>query len=257
MKQYIKNRHSQNICVVVENYETKGKLAFVEHGLGGTKDQGHIRAMIEAFIESGYVVVSFDTTNTFGESDGKYEDATVTNSYEDLADVIKWASKQAWYIKPFVLCGHSLGGISIATYAEKYPDKIAGLAPIATVVSGELSFETAKHYEGEENLDHWRATGIRRTFSHDGSVEKILKWSHMEDRLKYDLLPKSKLLTMPVLLVVGTEDDRTPPDSQKMLYDAIPEPKLIKYIDGAEHSFHKQHERKELKQIIKNWLNSF
>ena len=257
MKLFIKNKHKQNICVVVENIQAKGKLAFIEHGLGGNKDQGHIRSMVEAFIESGYVVVSFDTTNTFGESDGKYENATVTNYYDDLADVIEWSSGQEWYVEPFVLCGHSLGGISTATYAQNHPELISGLAPIATVVSGQLSFETAKEYKGEENLEHWRSTGIRRTFSHDGTVEKILNWSHMEDRLKYNLLPKANLLTMPVLLVVGTKDDRTPPDSQKLLFDSLPDPKQIQYIEGAEHSFHKQNEREELKQIIKNWLSSF
>jgi len=95
MKTFIKNRDGAKVCVVVEGPGTKNKLAFVMHGLGGNKKQGHIRAMAEAFLELGYTVVTFDTTNSFGESDGNYEDATITNYYADLEDVIAWASEQS------------------------------------------------------------------------------------------------------------------------------------------------------------------
>lgn len=66
-------------------------LAFVMHGLGGFKEQPHLQVMAKAFLANGYTVVRFDTTNTFGESDGRYEDATTTNYYEDLEAVIAWA----------------------------------------------------------------------------------------------------------------------------------------------------------------------
>lgn len=255
MKVFIKNRHNLKLCIVVEHL-SGSKLAFVEHGLGGYKEQKHIRAMIKALINNNYCVVSFDTTNTFGESGGDYQNATVTQYIEDLEDVIDWAKDQAFYKEPFVLVGHSLGGISTATYAERNSNKVSGLAPIATVVSGELSFDTARSYTGEENLDHWRKTGVRRTFSHDGTVEKILKWSHMEDRLKYDLLTDVDKLQMPVLIIVGTNDDRTPPDQQKLLYEKLPGRKEFHLIKGAEHSFYKQSERNQLTEIFDNWLKT-
>lgn len=256
MKTFINNRYKQKICVVVEN-EIGNRMAFVEHGLGGYKDQKHIRAMIKALINNNYTVVSFDTTNTFGESEGDYKNATVTQYIADLEDVIDWSTKQDWFKEPYVLAGHSLGGISVATYAEKNPSKVSGLAPIATVVSGKLSFETARGYEGEENLDHWRKTGVRKTYSRNGKIEKVLKWSHMEDRLKYDLLPSIKQLTMPTLIVVGSRDDRTPPDQQQILFDNLPGPKKMHIIDGAEHSFYRDSDRQKLTEIFNDWLKSF
>ena len=238
--------------VLVEGEENKRGLAFVMHGLGGFKEQPHIQAMTEALLENGYTVVRFDTTNTFGESDGKYEDATITNYYEDLEDVIRWAENQKWYKEPFIMAGHSLGGICTALFAEKYPEKIKGLAPIATVVSGKLSLETDKH---RGIVEDWKRTGWleEKSISKPG-VLKRLRWSHMEDRLKYDLLQAVNKLTMPILMVVGSKDPATPPEHQKILFDALPGPKEFHAIKGSGHSFRKDNERKELKKIFYDWI---
>jgi len=163
MKTFIKNRHNQRVCVVVEGLEKPGKLAFVMHGLSGNKNELHIRSIAEAFLDSEYTVVTFDTTNTFGESDGQYEDATLTGYYNDLEDVIAWAAEQPWYVEPFVLAGHSFGGMATSLFAEKYPEKVKALAPISSVISGELTLQTTK-YNSQEMLDKWKkmASGFLR-----------------------------------------------------------------------------------------------
>jgi pimeloyl-ACP methyl ester carboxylesterase len=252
MKTFISNRDSNKLSVVVEGTDKPGKLAFVMHGLGGNKRQPHIRAMIEAFLENGYTVVSWDAVHTFGESEGGlYEDATITNYYADLEDVIGWASTQPWYVEPFVLCGHSLGGISVALYAEKHPQQVKALAPLSTVISGKLSLETKA-----DDFNAWKRDGIRITMSHDGKQQKRLKWSHIEDRLQYDLLAEVDTLTMPVLLIVGEKDDPTPPHQQKILCEKLPGKKEMHIIKGALHSFYEPHEQQELKAIVKDWLHN-
>ncbi|MBU0471688.1 MAG: lysophospholipase [Nanoarchaeota archaeon] len=171
MKQSIKNRRERKICVIVETVDNPKGLAFVMHGLGGYKEQPHIRSFIESFLEENFNVISFDTTNTFGESDGLYEDATVTNYYEDLEVVIEWSKKQEFYSEPFFLAGHSLGGICITLYAQKKPNKIKGLAPISTVVSGKLSLKTPKSSEWKK----WKETGwnIKESSSKPVFIKKI------------------------------------------------------------------------------------
>lgn len=149
-KVFIKNRKDQKVAVILEEAEAQKGLAFVMHGLGGFKEQAHLEMIADLFKENGYTVVRFDTTNTIGESDGNFEDATVTNYYEDLEDVIKWSEAQSWYKEPFVLIGHSLGGISTALFAENYPEKVKALAPISTVVSGVLLTEAHKRFSPEE-----------------------------------------------------------------------------------------------------------
>ena len=250
MKTFVTNRDGNKIATVVEGPEVKGKLAFVMHGLSGRKDEKPIRSIIESFVEDDYTVVSFDAVHTFGESTGGlYEDATITNYYADLEDVINWASTQDWYSEPFALAGHSLGAICVALFAQKYPEKVSALAPLSTVISGKFSLQTQ-----ESDFDRWKREGTKTEMSHDGLRKKVLKWSHMEDRLKYDLLDNVDKLAMPVLMAVGEFDDITPIAQQQILFDKLPGKKEFHIIKGAEHSFYEPNEQIELKQIVKNWI---
>ena len=256
-KLFIKNRKEQKIVVILNKQENQKGLVFIMHGLGGFKEQPHVQTFKKAFQEEGFTTILFDTTHALGESDGKYEDATTTNYYQDLEDVIEWAKTQDFYQEPFWLIGHSLGGISTALYAENYPERVKAVAPISTVVSGKMSIDTERYGNGEV-MKKWKETGwmIRKSTSKPGQIKK-LKWSHMEDRLKYNLLEKASQLTMPVLLIVGEKDEGTPPKHQKILFDAIPtEKKELHIIKDAPHTFREQEQLDEIKKIIKKWIKS-
>ncbi len=254
MKLFIKNRHDKKIAVVVEENPTSKGLVFIMHGLGGFKEQTHIQTYAKVFEDNNFTVVLFDATHTHGESEGEYADATTTNYYEDLEDVIGWAKTQKWYKEPFWLVGSSLGGISTALYAQKYPEQVKALAPLSTVISGKLSSET----QSERGiLDEWKKTGwrIQPSVSKPGLIKK-LKWSEMEDRMRYDLLPKANKLTMPVLLIVGSDDKSTPFEHQKKLFDKLPGKKELHVIKNAAHTFKNPEHLSEIKVIIDTWIKS-
>ena len=229
-------------------------LAFIAHGLGGFKEQTHLQAIAEAFLESGYSVIRWDAANTIGESEGSMEEASITTYHSDLEDVINWAESQPWYQEPFILSGHSLGGIITALYAERYPEKVKALAPISTVVSGKLNFENSP----KEKLEEWKKKGVMypKSISKPGTV-KGLKWDYIEDTLKYDLLKEIDKITMPVLLIVGEMDKTTPLEHQQTLYDAIPnDKKELHIIKSAPHTFKDQKHLEEIKKIFLNWIKS-
>ncbi len=246
----IRNRNDQKVVVLLEQPAESRGLAFVMHGLGGFKEQKHITAVAEALVEHGYTTVRFDTTNSIGESDGRYEDATTTNYYEDLEDVVAWAAGQPWYREPFLMAGHSLGAYSICRFAQKCPQKVAALIPLSPMVSGKLSVET-----NPTEYEAWKKTGWRivESISKPGVIKR-LPWSHMEDRLKHDVLPEAAVLKMPVLLIVGSKDDATPPEQVRILYDALPGSKRLQIIEGADHDFRKADYLVEIRRIIAEWL---
>lgn len=252
MKLAIKNRKGQKVVILLEKPAGAAKgLAFVMHGLGGFKEQPHIKTFAEAFLKKGFVVVRFDTTNTYGESDGNYADATTTNYFEDLEDVNDWAKTQEWYREPFYLVGHSLGGISVILYAEKYPDRVRGLAPISTVISGKLSIKTFSKKE----LENWENTGWREQKSESiPGLVKRLKWSHMKDRMKYDTLPDVDKLTMPVLLIVGDKDEHLF-ESKTLFASLLGSNKELHLIKDAPHNFRKEKELREIGDIFLAWID--
>lgn len=78
----------------------------------------------------------------------------------------------------------------------------------------------------------------------------------MEDNMQYDITKNAAKLTMPVLLVVGSEDTSTKPSHQQVFYDSLGTDKELYIIEGAEHTFYRSHERIELNKILNTWLKT-
>ncbi|PIS05335.1 MAG: hypothetical protein COT81_01625 [Candidatus Buchananbacteria bacterium CG10_big_fil_rev_8_21_14_0_10_42_9] len=249
-KVFIKNRKNQNLAVIIEEHSSPKGLAFVMHGLGSFKEQAQIETVAKAFRDADCTVVRFDTTNTLGESDGDFALATTTNYYEDLEDVLKWSTEQDWYQEPFILAGHSLGAICSGIFTQKFPKKVKALALLSAVVSGKLSAEASA-----SEVKEWEAKGwqLRESRSKPGTPMIKLPWSHMVDRMRYDLLPQAKKLTMPVILIVGDEDETTPVKHHKILYKALPGKKKLEVIIGGSHGL-RGPALPELYEICLQWI---
>jgi pimeloyl-ACP methyl ester carboxylesterase len=253
MKTFIQNRKGQKFCVLIEETPNAKGLAFVMHGLGVSKELPPMEVIAHTLSDNNYTVVRFDATNSYGESDGNYADATTTGYYQDLEDIINWSKNQAWYNEPFILAGHSLGALCCGLYSQKFPEKIKGLALFSSVVSGQLTYEATD----PEELKKWRKTGwrISESVSRPGLIKK-LKWSEMEDRLKYSLLTYIKKLTMPILMVAGETDTLTPVAHQQILFKELNTKKEMHVVKNAWHNFSQQQESEEIKDILNNWLNN-
>lgn len=256
-KIFIKNRNNLNVRVCIdaptldEKTFQKG-LAFIMPGLGSQHKKPEFRALAEILTRHGYVAISFDPTHSFGESDGLYEDATFTNYASDLEDVIEWASKNFKTEEPFILVGHSLGAMSAAYYTERFPEKVKALAPLSATISGKLSMDV----RSTEEIEKWKNLGYQETVGSSGEVRK-LKWSHMEDRLTYDLLEKTEQIRVPLLMLVGDLDPLTPPRHQQLLFDAVATSagdKELHIIKNADHNIGTPDTLVQVKEIFEKWL---
>ena len=273
-KIFIKNRDGLNVRVCIDsplNEVTAQKgLVFIMPGLGSYHTKPEFRAIAEIFMRHGYTSVSFDPTHSFGESDGEYADATFTGYAADLEDVIGWASKELdtfarkqnlniKYSEPFILVGHSLGAMSVAYYAERFPQKVKALAPLSMAISGALSVEA----RSPEEIENWKTLGYQENTRTSGEVNR-LNWSHMEDRLKYDLLKDESALKikMPLLMIVGESDPMTPPKHQQLFFDAVATPVdkkelhvLVNEAHDIRHNLGRADVLPEVKEIIEKWVS--
>ncbi len=251
----MKNRHGLEMTALLEfpvAKKSKG-LAFVMHGTSGTKEQAHVAAIAEALIESGYGTIRFDATHSFGESGGSYEDLTATSHAEDLEDVISWAKKQEFFSKPFILSGHSLGAFASALYAERHPWEVKALVLVSAVVSGQLYIDAYP----KKDLEEYRRAGWK--ISESATVpgrNKMLRWNQFEqDILKYDLIRDADSLTMPTLLVVGSEDKGTPLSHQQILFGRLRGKKELDVIEGGPHTFVDASQIGEIRGAIRKWVS--
>ncbi len=251
----IKNRYGLRISGEIHKSENSVGLAFVLHGLGGSMKQIFIKTMGQTFFENGYTVVSFDNTNSNGSSEGNYENATVKSYYDDFIDIINWAKSQDWYLEPFVVSGASLGGYSALRYAEENSNEVKAIFSIAGLISGKLNYDANLKIKPEK-IQKWKATGWleEKSISNPGLIKR-LPWSHMEERLTHDLIPKISSITMPVLLVVGS-NDLTHIEDQNILMNILPEstPKELHVVEGAPHDFLEESHLNELKNILNKWV---
>lgn len=250
----LQNRKGQKLVGVLEN--PKGEIkgtAVLQHGWGGRKDKPTIQAIKRGFHRAGFQTFNFDTTNSFGESDGDFEKSTLGLHAEDLEDVVKWVQEQAWCKKPLALSGHSKGGYAVTKYAEDHVGEVDYLIPVAPVVSGKLSFEVHNARDPEE-LQKWKEEGVK--VREWGDKEVNVHWFQMEERLQHDLLPNAGLVTIPTLIIVGSKDDSCTPDHMKLLVAAIgSDDKAIHVIEGAPHSYYEQSEQDDCEDAIAQWLS--
>ncbi|MBU0611831.1 alpha/beta fold hydrolase [Patescibacteria group bacterium] len=254
----IKNRKGLEIVGSILIPKNPRGLSFVIHGLGGFKEQPHIKLLADTLFENDYIVVNFDVTNSIGESGGKYEDATMQNHYEDLVDVIGWAKKQDWYKEPFVLAGHSLGGFAVAKYAEEYSNEVEGVFPFAGVFSGLDNVESSKKNDSTE-MKRWEKTGWKTKISSSKpGLEMRLPWSHIQERLKHDLKLEAHKITMPILFVMGEKDFPCPPVDEKKFFNLLPieTKKEFHVIKNAPHTFRDPGHLKQLRELFDNWLKN-
>jgi len=94
-------------------------VVVLDSGLGGTSQAwGKIQSIVAGFAQ----VVSYDRAGL-----GQSEPGPAPRSANQIAKELYRLLKNAKIPSPYVLVGHSLGGIHILTFASLYPGEVAGL----------------------------------------------------------------------------------------------------------------------------------
>jgi hypothetical protein len=172
----------------------------------------------------GIAVLRFDHRGALsGESDGKFEDTTLSRRVEDLQAAIDALSKVPEIDSGRLgLLGSSLGGMDVLiTKSEKVRAKVIMATPFVFPQPSEA---------------------MKRSFAekgyHDYPDGSRINKEFYDDFKRYDLTEEAKKVDCPLLVIHGDLDELVPRHHAKVLYEAAgTQIKDLKMIEGGDHAF--------------------
>lgn len=195
-------------------------LVILGHGLTGNKDRPLLVALAEGLNARGWPCMRVSFSGN-GQSQGKFEDATISKEVEDLKAILE--SIPDWVHVTYI--GHSMGSAVGVTTA-------AGDLRIQLLVSLAGMAHPAAFYEREFG---------------DLVPGKDCMWDEPEHPLSTQfaismkglpsIVPTAAKVTQPWLLIHGTEDDLVPVQDSRDAFEAAVCSKKLVEIPGAGHSF--------------------
>jgi pimeloyl-ACP methyl ester carboxylesterase len=249
IKIFIKNRLGLKICMQVEENPHAQNLVFIEHGMSATKDHPYIKVIGETFTEHNYTVVTFDATNSVGESAGHPEDLSFYTHYHDLEDTISWAKTQSWFKAPFAICGHSLGAMSAIKYSEENPSNVNLLIPIAPATNGK-NLAIAAELKTPGSMALWQKYKFyEKTSKLNGKVVRV-PYSLVASMDVGDVLPQIEKIICPTHIIIGEADTSVLPAQAQDLFKRLTCQKSFQLIPSCPHSMYESKELKALKLAL-------
>ena len=200
----------------------KAPLVVIGHGLTSDKDRPWSRALSDALAAEGVASIRIAFSGN-GESEGRFEDSTITKEVGDLRAVMKQLQSDLPYA-PIAYIGQSMGGAVGLLHAVRSDDlrALVSLAPLThTAEFAERMFGNLEYGDVMLEKPHCRwnpalAEDLRR-------IESVLS--------------AAAQVAVPWRIVHGTADDVTPIDFSRELVTAAPPGTDLVELEGVDHSF--------------------
>jgi dipeptidyl aminopeptidase/acylaminoacyl peptidase len=226
----------------------KVPLVILVHGWSanklGTWNAFFVRAARE-FSKNGFAVLRFDFRGS-GDSEGRFEDQTITSMLKDLDAVITQASEKYPEIDNNKVCliGHSQG--AYISFLQATKDK-----RIKCLVSWMGRLSDLKEFWSKTRFDEINRKGYIYEWDY-----KITK-KHVKDSLKYNLSKICKRIKIPTLFIYGESDDLVPPSEGIKFCKKIKSPKKIVIIKDLDHTFSGESVKMRVIRITLQWLKRY
>jgi acylglycerol lipase len=241
----------------------------IVHGLG--EHSGRYGNVLDHLVPLGYAVHALDHVG-HGKSDGMREYVERFEDYTDTLEVYHRMVRQAQPDKPLILYGHSLGGLIGAYYLLDYQNGLAGAifsAPM-TRVPDHVSAMTVTMGRVLSRL--LPKTGLLALDPTGVSRDPAVVDAYVNDPLVFHgktparsaaemlralqrVTAEAAKITLPILLLQGSEDRLVNPGDARFLYNAVRSAdKTVKIYEGLHHEVHNEPERGTVLQDVEAWL---
>lgn len=171
---------------------------------GARRDLNGHANRIAALQKLGFNVLAIDYRG-FGKSSGTLPSEDMT--YEDASAAWEWLKRREPDSRNRFIYGYSLGGAIAAELATRSGEAQALILESTFTSIRDMAERTAARYL---------------------PLSLVLTQ-------RYDTLGKLPKLSIPLVIVHGTEDKVVPLEMARRLFDAAPEPKRLVIVEGASH----------------------
>ncbi len=209
--------------------EEKVPAVILFHGFTGDKLEPHrmFLKISRALEAKGISSFRFDFSGS-GESDGNFEDMTVSNEIAEAKRILEYVQSHERIDQTRIsLLGLSLGGMIAGTVAGDLPDEIQRLVLLAPAGNmSEIVANMVRQVGADMSMPYFDRAGdlVGRNFAID--IQAI------------DGFTRAKRFQKPVLLIHGT-NDMTIPYTVSLRYrdEVYNENASVHLIEGADHTF--------------------
>jgi len=181
-----------------------------------------------------------------GESDGKFENVTISEAVDDLLQAIKFLKSQRY--KMVGLMGGSFGGIASIMTASKSKDLY--LLVLKSPVSNYL--EKEMETKNKKELENWKMKGYRYYLSGDGRKLK-LNYTFFEDFKNNNGFKAAPKIKVPTLIVHGDKDEAVPykqsVKTSKLILNCT-----LHTVKGANHHYDGNGNKEEALKVMTKFI---
>ncbi|MCG8600675.1 MAG: alpha/beta fold hydrolase [Verrucomicrobiales bacterium] len=216
-------------------------LVVIGHGVTGNKDRPWALGLANAIEEAGMNALRFSFSGN-GESEGKFEDCTISKEVKDLKAIINAAEDEGFH--RICYAGHSMGG-AVGVLSAVKDERIGLLISLSGMVYTKKFCET-------EFGDQTPGTGCKWEEEECPPSQEFV-----DDMNKIDnILAKTEKIEVPWLIVHGDADDVVPVDEGREIYRAAYEPKDLVILEGVDHVYSDDGLEKMTSAVI-SWLKEY
>ena len=232
----IRNSHGGRLDYSFHQGEADSKhIVVLGHGVTGNKDRPFVVALANGLAAAGIAVLRFSFSGN-GDSEGIFIDSTISKEVEDLGSVLDALSDYS-----VCYAGHSMGGAVgvLRASQDKRIDMLVSLAGMVyTKIFAQTEFGDVTPDEG---------------FMWD-KPDCPLSSAFMNDMRQIDsVMDRASQITVPWLLVHGTEDDVVPIGESREIFENANEPKELIELEGADHVFSDESTSVMVTKVL-NWV---
>jgi len=240
-----------------EGFEKPYSCLIISHGYKSHRNSEKYFQIGYRFPLEGIAVLRFDHRGALnGESDGEFEDTTLTKRVKDLKAAIDFLAKVKEIDSSRLgLLGSSLGGRTVLALPKD--ERIKAIVFLATPVNfprlrieARESFEKLGYYQFPDGRHPPSTLPLKR-------APKIKK-EFYQDLERYNFQEEAKKINCPTLIIHGYLDEQVPRHQAKVLYEALSgEIKELKMIKGADHAFTNLEKLNEVLGYTLDWFKKY